>query len=160
MLASRLLWLLHRLTHTDETMIYFNISPRFFFKHISWSPGCVSCGSQIGSVLTVLFRSEGTVAENCEPQTWCFKSFSRLTPANPVKSISLTESQGCWGKNEIPVCLQWKNWSVNTSKMSRWKMGGMSRPQIPSAWPRWDRDWMISGSRVTIGPFYSKAAMV
>lgn len=26
-----------------------------------------------------------------------------------------------------PLSLQWRNWSANTGKMSRWKMGGMSK---------------------------------
>lgn len=160
MLASRLLWLLHRLTHTDETMIYFNISPRFFLSIFPDRRVVSPVVPRLAQFWQCCSVQRGQWQNIASLKRDVFKSFSRLTPANPVKSISLTESQGCWGKNEIPVCLQWKSWSVNTSKMSRWKMGGMSRPQIPSAWPRWDRDWMISGTRVTIGPFYSKAAMV
>lgn len=30
-------------------------------------------------------------------------------------------------KRTCPLSLQWRKWSANTSKMSRWKMGGMSK---------------------------------
>lgn len=36
---------------------------------------------------------------------------------------------GLWRrkKRTCPLSLQWRNWSANTGKMSRWKMGGMSK---------------------------------
>lgn len=66
------------------------------FEHIFWSPGFVFCGSVTGSVLTALsnFRGDRIAHLKCD----VLNNFPGPTPANPVKIISLSEYQDCWGR--------------------------------------------------------------
>lgn len=48
-----------------------------------------------------------------------------------------------------PLSLQWRNWSANTGKMSRWKMGGMSKASTTDPFcsaPLRQRETRLDGS--------------